>query len=200
MWVELHDTHVLKTPKTRKEVEKSVRRYVRFIGKPEEFSSHVTRVLRDIPRSLYLLKRSHLPPKYLAYPEFLERGVIKQKRVIPLEDEIRRLIASKKIKEARALINKALTFFMSLWQYGIHEKTFKLTSNFGIDGNQIVLLDFLELTGNKKKVEKQLRKKLWRNATWMKKGYPPTFIDYYLHMADTKLTLHNFRTLWKKNR
>jgi len=197
MWVELYGDHVIKTPKFRKEIEKSVRKYLKWIGKPEELKLRVDRGIKDVHKSLHIINQSKIPKKYLAYPEFLEKGRIKQKRVKVVGDELIRLIDLKKKKEAYKLIDKSVKFFMFLWEYGFHEKTFKITSNFGIDGNQIVLIDFLELEGNKKKVEKKLRKKSWHKYKKLSKNYPEEVIEYYIKKADENFTISNLNKFWK---
>jgi hypothetical protein len=200
MWVELNDDYVIKTPKIRKEVEKSVSKYLKWIGKPEELKLRVDRAIKDIHRSLHIINQSKIPERYLAYPEFLENGVIKQKKVKVVKEEIIRLINLKREKELHKLIDESVKFFMFLWKYGFHEKTFKITSNFGIDRDQIVLIDFLELEGNKKKVEKQLRKKSWHKYKQMTKDYPREVVDYYIKKADENFTISNLNKLWKTKR
>lgn len=200
MWVELNKDHVIKTPKTKEEVEKNIRRYLKLIKKPEELELRVDRILKDFHKSLQLVHQSKIPRKYLAYPEFLENGHIKQKRVKVIKEELVRLINSNRKKEAYKLIDKTVKFFLVLWRYGFHEKTYKVTSNFGVDGNQIVLIDFLELEGNKKKVETQLRKKSWHKYREMAKGnYPMEIIEYYIKKADENFTISNLDKLWKTN-
>ena len=200
MWVELNEDYVIKTPKVRKEIEKNVRKYLKWIGKPEELKLRVDRAIKDVHKSLYIINRSKIPKRYLAYPEFLENGKIKQKRVKVVNEELYRLIDLKRKKEVYKLIDESIKFFMFLWKYGIHEKTYKITSNFGVDGNQIVLIDFLELEGNKKKVEKQLRKKSWYMYKQMAKNYPKEVIDYYMKKADENFTISNLNKYWKNNK
>ena len=47
-------------------------------------------------------------------------------------------------------MNKAINFIIELWKYGIHEKTGKIGYEFGLMKNKIILIDFGEISENKK--------------------------------------------------
>ena len=199
MWVDLYEDHVIKIPKTRKEVTRTVKKYLEYLGKSHETKETVDRVFKDVTNSIKIIKRSKMPKKYFAYPEFLEKGQLKQKRVISIDKKLLELIKKKKIAEAKKLIDKFFKFIHKMWEYGIHEKPLKFNTNFGLIKNKVVLIDLFELTTNKAKVKKHIGKKSWRKK---EEGYihslPKILVDYFIEQADKKITPKNLDKYWKR--
>ena len=102
-----------------------------------------------------------------------------------------------KEKERFELINKIMKFLLKLWTYGIHEKTFKLFSNLGIDKGKIVLIDVFEITSNKEKVLKQLKKRSWAKPDNYKKHLSNKKVDHLIKKLDKTFTKRNLEKHWK---
>jgi len=128
-WVDIHEKHVIKTPKNKKEIRSKAKKYLNLIGKSHELEKRVNQVIEDIIISKRIIEKSKIPRKYLAYPEFLEKGIIKQKKVVSIQDRLKELIKKKKFDEAKKIINKFIRFKKKLWSYGMHEKPIKFHSN-----------------------------------------------------------------------
>lgn len=197
--VYIYDNYVIKKKKSRKEIRKTVMKYLQILNKSNELDERVQDMIHDRRESINLIKKSNIPLKIFGNPVFLENGNIKQKRAVIVEDKLIELLKEEKIKEIRNLIEGAVKFFTLLWKYGIHEKTFKIYSNVGIINGSFVLTDFLELTGNKKIAERQIMKRPWykyreRNRKYGR--YPEEFIEYYIKFADKYWTLDNLDKLW----
>ena len=149
--------------------------------------------------SIKIIKRTKMPLKYFAYPEFLERGRLKQKRVISIDEGLREFIKKNKKKEAKKIIDNFFKFLHKMWEYGIHEKPLKFNLNFGLINNEVVLIDLFELTTNKEKIKKQIIKKPWRKSKkHIMKSLPEWVVDYFIEQADKKINIKNLNKFWKK--
>ena len=192
-WVDLYKDYVIKTPKNRGEIKEKIEEFLKWENKLEELDKRTNKMISDIKDSTRIIKKSKISRKYLANLEFLENGKVRQKKVIPLDEFLIRL----KEKERLILIGKIMKFLLKLWSYGIHEKTFKLFSNFGIDNDKIVLIDVFEITSNKTKVLKQIKKRSWKNTDNYKKHLSKKEIDYLIKKMNQTLTEKNLNRYWK---
>tara|TARA_Y100000310_G_scaffold29221_2_gene27710 strand:+ start:2966 stop:3589 length:624 start_codon:yes stop_codon:yes gene_type:complete len=192
-WVDIYDKYVIKTPKNREEIEEEVKKFLIWKKKLGELDKRTDKMILDIKDSTRIIKRSKIPRKLLADLEFLNDGRVKQKRVVVLDEKIKKLSES----EQKKLINNITKFILDLWEYGIHEKTFKVFSNLGLNNGRIVLIDIFEITSNKKKVIKQLRKKLWQNPERFKKHLSEKMAGYLIKKLDKTYTRENLEKYWK---
>lgn len=197
MKVDVFDSYVIKTPKSRKEIEKNVAKYLKKINEPHKLEEKLASLIGGVEKSKKIILRSKIPLKFLAYPEFLKDGKTKQKKVVNLGDKIQNLIKKREIKETKRLINKFIKFNHKLWMYGIHEMPLKLHSSFGVLNGDIVLIDLFELTSDKKDVVKKLKKKSWRGVSPLRKIFPEEIVEYYFKQADKNFTIKNLDKLWK---
>ncbi|MCK4552680.1 hypothetical protein KAT80_00560 [Candidatus Pacearchaeota archaeon] len=192
-WVDLHNSYVIKTPKNRAEIKQEVEKFLTWKNKLEELDERTDKMIFDINNSTKIVKKSKIPKQLLANLEFIGHGKIKQKKVLVLEEALQNLKEVEKLK----LIDKITKFLLELWKYGIHEKTFKFFSNLGIDKNKVILIDVFELTSNKKKVLKQIKKRQWAKTKRFKKHLPPKLIDHLIKKLDKTLTEKNLEKYWK---
>jgi|ETNmetMinimDraft_26_1059896.scaffolds.fasta_scaffold113057_2 hypothetical protein len=192
-WVELYNSYVIKTPKSREEIKQEVEKFLRWKNKLEELEERTDKMIFDIKNSSKIIKKSKIPKKLLANLEFIGNDKIKQKKVLPLDQALKNL----KEKERFELINKIMKFLLKLWTYGIHEKTFKLFSNLGIDEGKIVLIDVFEITSNKEKVLKQLKKRSWAKPDNYKKHLSNKKVDHLIKKLDKTFTKRNLEKHWK---
>ena len=99
----------------------------------------------------------------------------------------------------KKLIRDLIKSVVELWEYGIHEKTFKFFTNFGIINRKIDLIDFFEITDNLEKVEKQIKERKWHKPERLKESLKTKkLVTYFIKEADKKLNIENLRKLWKK--
>lgn len=192
-WVDIYKYHVIKTFKSKEEIQEEVKRFLIWKNKLDELDIRTEKMILDINNSTKIIKRSKIPRKLLADLEFLEEGKIKQKRVIVLDEKIKQLQES----EQKKLIRKVTKFLLVLWEYGIHEKTFKIFSNLGLDNERIVLIDIFEITSNKSKVLKQLKKRPWQNQELFRKHLSEKMTSYLIEQLNNTLTKENLNKKWK---
>jgi len=192
-WVDLYDNHVIKTPKSREEIKEEVEKFLRWKNKLEELDERTDKMIFDIKNATKIIKKSKIPKKYLADLEFLENGKIKQKKVRPLDEVLKKLNK----KHRLGLIDKIIKFLLEMWKYGIHEYTYKVFSNLGLEKERIVFIDPFEITSNKNKVLKQIKKQKWAKPEKYQKHLSNAEIDYLMEKLKNTLTEENLNKYWK---
>ena len=199
-WVDIYDDYVIKTPKNREEVEEEVKKFLIWKNKIEELEERTNKMISDVKYSEKIIKRTKVPRKFLADLEFIKEGKIKQKKVVLLENEFNRLSKN----EQEGLVKKICKLILELWEYGIHEKTFKILSNFGVNGNyglssgQVVLIDPFEITSDKEKVLNQIINKKWHKPEVFRKHLSEEMTNYLIMELDKTFTEENLNKYWKK--
>lgn len=99
----------------------------------------------------------------LANPHF-NNEIITQDKVIPFG------IALNQCEAPKELIQGLVDCMYTCWSHGFSETTFNFTINYGVDANaRVVLLDFGELTFDKKPVHKHILEKAWLQSWSFKK-------------------------------
>jgi hypothetical protein len=195
-WVEVYEDHVIKEFKTKNEIKEEVRKFLKWKGRLGELNEWTERMLFDIENSTKIIKNSKIPSELLANLEFLRNNKLKQKKVVVLREFVKDLDE----KETKSLIVQIRKFLLTLWKYGIHEKTFKVLSNLGYDNGKIVLIDPFEITSDKKKVLKQLKKKQWQDIEKYKKDISEKMAKYLIKELDKTFTKDNLDKHWKSKK
>ncbi len=193
-WVEVYKNYVIKTPKNREEIEHEVRKFLTWKGKLEELEKRTNKMVSDIKDSTKIIKKSKIPMRLLADLEFIEDNKVRQKRVIDLNEKIK----NSNSEEVKELLDKIIKFWLKLWEYNIHEKTFKFFSNLGWDGKRVVLIDIFELTSDKEKVLKQIKKSPWNKPERFEKNISEKLHNYFMKQLDENLTEKNLDKYWGK--
>lgn len=197
-FVDVYDNYVIKTPKKKEEMIPNIEKYLKSVRKIGELDSRVRDMLQDLKESTKIIQKSKIPKRLLADIKFLENGKIKQKKAIVFKDLLNQLNREEKIKEAKKLIDKSIEFIIELWKYGIHEKTFKFYSNFGIINKKFVLIDPFEITDKKEKVKKQLLNKSWERPHRLKDNPLAELFQYFNKQANKRLTIQKLNEVWNK--
>lgn len=192
-WVDLHDDYVIKTPKSREEIQEEVEKFLRWKNKLEELDERTDKMIFDIKNATRIIKKSKIPKRYLADLEFLEGGKIKQKKVKPLDEVLKKLNKKERLK----LIDKIVKFLLEMWRYGIHEYTYKVFSNLGLEKERIVFIDPFEITSNKNKVLKQIKKQKWVKPEKYQKHLSNNETDYLMKKLNKTFTEENLNKFWK---
>lgn len=95
------------------------------------------------------------------------------------------------------IINQYIEFQKTLWSYGMHDTTFKLQPNYGIDKNgKLVCIDFGEFVYTKEAALKSVNGKRWTKRGSYK-NWPDSHIkDYYTRMMDENINEFNLNKYW----
>ena len=195
--IEYFEDYVIKTPKTLEEMKIEITRYLESIGKIEELEKRVKDMQEGWARGLKLVSNSRIPNKMLGYLEFLDNGKIKQRRVLVLESVWNELVAKGKKEEMKKIVDLTLAFVVELWRYGVHETTGKIGYEFGLMGQDIILIDFGELSEKRSTAEKQIAKRYWEKS--ITKHCSKEVADYFNERAKKVLTKEKLYLNWGKN-
>jgi len=191
-------SYVIKTPKTKKEIRERIRYHYERENNLEELEPKIKRLQRDWKKSLAIIKSGRAPLKLFAYPEFLDDGRIKQRRVKMLGYEFEKLVSNHDIKGVKMLVDKVIDFILTLWTYGLHEVTFKFYTEMGLYRGSVVLVDIGELTDDKETVKRQLLKG-HKKLEDRRDAHHDVVLDYYQSQIKKRLTLKKLDAVWGTN-
>ena len=194
--VEYFEDYVIKTPKTVEEITATVSKYLNHIGKIDELEARVKDMHEDWETGLKIVKSGRIPYKMFGHLEFLDGSRIKQSKVAVLQDIWDELYDSGKENEMKAVVDKSLDFVVELWRYGVADKTFKVGYEYGLMDGEIMLIDFGELTRDRKMIENKVKKRKWEGK--MKEYSHPEVAKYFNERAKEVLTLDVLEKNWGK--
>lgn len=193
-WVDIYNDHVVKTPKSREEIESTVSRYLKHIGKIGELEARVNKMLSDIDDSKKIVQKTKAPMLLFGSPKIRSDGTITQQKSIELSE----FLQEKSEKENKEILVQLLDLIKELWKFGVHEKTFKFFTNYGIIGNKVILMDFLEITNKKETVERQLHKESWNKPERFSKYLSERLTKWFVSEASFLFSLEAFEKYWNK--
>lgn len=128
----------------------------------------------------------------LGSPSFLSPLSYDQDKLLVLENFFERCT----FEEGKDILDKYTDLILRTWEYGFSDTYYNFTLNNGINKkNNVVLLDFGELTLDKDKVRGHIQNKEWL------KSYSFTELsqelkDYFKTITETKLNFENLDKLW----
>jgi hypothetical protein len=115
-----------------------------------------------------------------------------QDKVIPIIK-----IIGKNFEKDKKLIDNYGIFLIKCWKEGFADTIYNFTVNNGVDkNNNIVLIDFGEITTNKKDVEKAILSKRWKRAACYKRRIRGKTKKYYKKQMEEFLTIKNLNKYW----
>jgi len=200
--VHLEGNYAIKIPRTYKELRKKSYPLLKKVKKKDE--EGISKVARwshsNVKKSKEIISGSGIPMVYLGSPIFYKSGKVKQKRVVELGKKIDNLIKKGDMVRARKVIDKYFDFVKLLWEYGMHEVSFKLHNNFGMTrGGRMVLIDLFELSDNYESIVKKMRKKSKRKDYWIvQRVRSPKLISYYRKKANETFNKKTLDKHWMK--
>ena len=200
VWVDVHDDHVIKTPKSRREIAREIRRFLVWKGQPLSGLKKLTdKMVDDAIKSIMLVKKSACPRRFFGDAEFLDGGKIRQRKALVLEERLRQV--SGDVRSQKRIIRHFFKLVTTLWEYGIHEKTFKFHANYGvINDDEVILIDFLEITGRKTTAKKQIRRAQWAENVEMTKVLDEITAAYFRRRVSEIYSLETLDKYWKRKR
>lgn len=194
--VEYFDDYVIKTPKTKEETSNKISKHLEKKDKIHELEDTIDKIQNDWKSSIKIIKNSNIPLKYLAFPEFLKEGKIKQRKVDMLVYILNDLFKKNKFNEIEIIAKELYEFIWTLWSYGFNEKTYKIGTEFGILNDQMVLIDLGELSNNKEDVKKQIMKKKWSGLKIINLYAGEKSELIFKKLAEEMLTLEKLNEVW----
>lgn len=140
-------------------------------------------------------KMEKIPQDLLGHPRFINNVDYEQDQVVLLMD----YFATHTMDENKIVIEKYTELMKEFLKYGIHDYVYKFKNSYGIGSSEeVVFIDFNEVTFSKEKTLEYATTKEWRNEMQFKKlpeGELKEYLD--LKFSDT-LTPENVSMLWEK--
>jgi len=198
MNVEIYEDYVIKSPKNKEQMRKKIEKHLIKKNQLYLLDEKINFIHSSISNSLKIIDDSNVPMKLLANAT-IKNGVIKQDKVVLVKERLYELMAKGEIIKAKKIIDKVIDFIIELWKYKIHENTYKFYSSYGIDSNEeVVLVDFLEITNDAESVKKQIGKKKWDKPKRYFGKVERELREYFINLSNKKLTIDTFRKYWGK--
>ena len=195
--VEYEGDYVIKTLKTPKEIKKKIAKHFERSGELKKLDNKIKALLSDWQEAVSIVKSGVVPLDLLANPEFLGDNKVKQQKVVMLSEVFQDLVSKGEMSKAKKLVDKVIDFIITLWTFGVHEKTFKFYTEMGLLNDNIVLVDFGELTDKKEKVIKQITKDN-KKLEKLRKYHHDKILDYYQEQIRKRLTVDTLEKNWGK--
>lgn len=196
----VYDTHhgrVHKVPLTIQETRQLITSwYAPDTPPPEElnidYQELAQKGLRVVQRLLGLRPELSV---WFGNPHFAADGSYTQDKVEVLGN----VIARQSQQRNQQLVDDLAVFVLSHWRRGISETNFNILVNYGLNkDNQLVLIDFGEMTDSKKVIQARVAGKRWLKA-WSFKKMPPDLQTYYSLVMQKYLTKEALDQLWAQS-
>ena len=198
--VKYFDDYVIKTPLTKEEIENKIYPYLKWKGELDKLDERVEKMMDQWKNSIEIVNTSNIPFSFLGNIIFLEGGKIKQDKVKIFKEIYSELADSFEENQEKIedLINQQMRFVIELWKYGIAENTMKFETEYGLLGEDIVLIDFGELTDDYEKVKRQIVNN--KPDLSKKKNYSDERVwNLIIQKRKEFLTMENLDRYWRKN-
>jgi hypothetical protein len=189
---------VLKVPNTQRQ---AIGRWKSWAGASDDTSSGHQKafaVVQDGKKAasaMKLLSRARPEVRaYLAEPIFFGGGVYSQKKV-----EWLNVVFGRQTHEQNVLLlEQYASMLLFEWRNGFADSVFNFTINMGLmaDG-KLALIDFGEITFEKKEVEKLITSKVWLESWSYRVDMPKGLRSAYRSIMERTLTLDNLNRHWR---
>lgn len=135
------------------------------------------------------------PVSLFANPSFVGNTLnYTQDRAIVMED----FFSKNSLDQNKKAIDGYVEFQKKLWSYGLHDTTYKLQTNYGVDARgSVVCIDFGEFVFTKEKALESVLKQKWLSRQSYKNWKDLELKNYYTERMFTEMTEENLNKVWK---
>lgn len=95
----------------------------------------------------------------------------------------------------RRVIDHYIALLFRFWEYGITDRSFKLSMNFGVTHGRVILLDLGELYFEKEIAHERIHARIWERAP----VHDAALNEYYFEAMNTAMTAENLEMHWGKS-
>ncbi|HRH32998.1 MAG TPA: hypothetical protein PK720_02575 [bacterium] len=155
--------------------------------------SHTAR-LREI-KALKSIKEklSKIPHAIFANPLFVKGLNYSQDKVIIVAD----ILEKNSFNTNKNIIDQYIEFQKVLWSYQMHDKTYKLQPNYGLNRNEkLVCIDFGEFAYTKEEALKSINRQKWLTRNTYKNWTDIELKNYYTECMKRLMTKKNLNNYW----
>lgn len=140
-------------------------------------------------------KMAVIPTYLFANPIFLSDLDYSQDKVTVVSE----ILAHGHEKAGKDIVDQYIDLQRTLWSYGVHDTTFKIQQNYGLDINgKLACLDFGEFVYTKEEAIKSLEGMRWQKRGSYKNWPNGVVKDYYTRKMETEITTKNLGSYWNK--
>ena len=107
--------------------------------------------------SFRALKKCNVPIELIGHPRFINSLDYEQDKATVLGE----IFGSVSIRGQKKLVDDFVEFNLHLLGYGVIDKSFNITKNFGRNDNQIILIDIGELPDDTEIIARQIQNRPW---------------------------------------
>lgn len=119
-----------------------------------------------------------------------------QDKVVIMED----YFLNNNLDQNKKAIDRYIEFQKKLWSYGLHDTTYKLQTNYGINKNgNVACIDFGEFVFTKEKALESVLKQKWLSRQSYKNWKDLELKNYYTERMLAEMTEENLNKMWSKN-
>ncbi len=166
-----------------------------LLFKPFKLRNEINKSILIRKKSITNIQKLKINLKLLGNPIF-KKDRIEQDKVEVLGSYLK-----KDFIESKIWIDKFIKLIFECWKDGFSEKVFNLTINNGINKNgEVILIDFGELTFEKKDVEKAIKIKRWEKSWSFNWDIKKEVKTYYQEQMQNKVNLNNLNKYWNSNK
>jgi hypothetical protein len=182
--------------KKRRSLVSQCFKILRTGGLREIWKGELLRSDRDYKQSLQLVNRLSASPMFDI--ALLGNPIIKnlnytQDKVVPLGEMLDRAT----FEESKELLRQYVQLVKYLWKFGIHEKSMKFRTATGVSGDGIlIVIDFGEVTTDKKAVVSSIATKRWLRSNSYKKTINEKLKLYYAELMEQTITVQALQEIW----
>ncbi len=136
--------------------------------------------------SFIIMKSKNIPASWMANPEFVNKLDFEQDKV----ESLAQVFDKSSVEEGKKLVDKFVEFNKKLFSFGIIDKSFNITKNYGIDSKgDVVLIDIGEIFDSKEKIEQQRKERAWAKFYVCDEIKSLDVRDYFLKRMDEEFGL-----------
>ena len=153
---------------------------------------------RNVLRAIHNLKDEYLKiltlinnKELIGNPDFINNTDYKQDKVSELRN-----INTLKNQDFIKIVNDYTTLLKTLWSFKISDAVFNFSLNCGYNSrDQLILIDFNEMTFDKNKVTNQIKKKEWlQRSSYLRLNTEKKII--FEEIMDKEINTKNLEKLW----
>lgn len=154
------------------------------------------RYIQEVENNTKIIKQklSIIPQNLLGNPNFTNDVDYTQDKVVLLMD----YFDTHSLEENKIIVEKYTELIKELLYYGVHDYVYKFKNSYGLNNkDEVVFIDFNEVTFSHEKVIELVQKQYWKNEAQFKK-FPEGDLKNYIKLKLCEvLTLDNVETSWK---
>ncbi len=133
--------------------------------------------VREVKALQAIRAKLHTVPNALFAHAAFVRGLDYTQDLVTVVSDV---LESNTFEANKDIIDQYVAFQKTLWSYGMHDTTFKLQPNYGVNGNgQLVCVDFGEFVYTKEAALKSIAGKKWLSRGTYKKWDDIPLKEYY---------------------